>query len=138
VSTDERQFDVYDVLAVTHRLPATGSQFQGILEYVSGQSLPGPSHALGVREPSAEWLFEQHPQLRDVPPLPDFHDDERAMDEWADQQKARLGATELTVRPLPADRQEQIKPRVERLLDHAEPAKVWVADAAKPNFGLER
>jgi hypothetical protein len=137
VSTDERQFDVYDDLAVTHRLPATGSQYQGILEYVSGQSFPGPSHALGVREPSAEWLFEQHPQLRTVPPLPQL-DTERAMDEWADQQKARLGVTELTIRPMPADRQEQIKPRTERLLDHVEPAKVWMADPSQPNFGLGR
>lgn len=139
MATEERKFDVYDVLAVTHHLPSTGSQFRGILEHISGQTLLGPTNALGVQEPCARWLIEQHPQLNTVPAPPEFNGDERAMDAWADQQKARLGTNELPVKPLPEDRRAQIEPTKERLLGHVDPAKTYVANPApQPDVGLGR
>jgi hypothetical protein len=131
-----RDLDLYTVLAITHHLPSAGGPYRDALEYLSGVSLPGPSHALGVVEPCAQWLFEEHPRLREVPAVPDFAGDEAAMDAWADEQKARLGVTELPVRPLPEDRRGAIPDYMERLLDHVDPAKVYVADPTKPDFGL--
>jgi hypothetical protein len=129
-----RKFDLYAILAITHHLPSEARQFQEILEYVSGVPIPAPSHALGVVEPCAAWLIEQHPQLRDVPAVPDFAD-EAAMDAWADEQKARIGVTELPVRPLPDERRRALPAYLERVLDHVDPAKVYVTDPDQSRLG---
>ncbi|WP_236788091.1 hypothetical protein [Amycolatopsis sp. GM8] len=123
-----KEFDLYTILAITHHLPITARPYRDILEYLSGVPIPAPTHALGVVEPCAEWLIEQHPPLRDVPAVPDFQGDEAAMDNWADEQKARLGVSELAVRPLPEQRRRAIPPYMERLLDHIPPSKVYVAN----------
>ncbi|MBK1785147.1 hypothetical protein [Prauserella cavernicola] len=107
---EARTFSLYMVLAVTHGLPSYGSHYRDILEFMSGETLPSPSSSLGVTEPCREWLHEQHPRLRDVPPRPDFGDDEQAMDAWAAEQATRLGTTHLPVRPLPADRRDFTTP----------------------------
>lgn len=138
MSEQFKQVDLYTVLSITHRLPSAFKPHRDALEYLSGVSIPTPYHLLGVVESCAQWLFEQHPQLRDVPALPDFAGDETAMDAWANEQKARLGVTGLPVRPMPEDRRSSIPDHLERLLDHVDPAKVYVVDPDKPDFGLGR
>ena len=98
--SESKTFDLYAVLAVTHRLPSDLDQFVEIIGFLAG----GPVNTLAwahVREVGARWLFHQHPQLLTIPPAPDFDGDEAAMDAWADTRKQALGA-ELTINPVPA------------------------------------
>ncbi|MFI6029464.1 hypothetical protein [Amycolatopsis magusensis] len=125
--SEARTFDLYSILAVTHGLPIKGAPYRAILEFLSGLALTGPSHAHGIAPRCARELREQHPQLDDVPPVPDFHGDEAAMDAWAAEQAKRIGADHLPVRPLPRD--EEFPPYIQRLLDVADPAKVYIRHA---------
>jgi hypothetical protein len=122
---NEREFDLYSVLSVTHSLPSLWAPFREILEYLSGQPVIAPSHSIGVRDACAEWLREQHPQLNEVPGPPDFADDESAMDAWAAAQATLLGVESLVCRPMPDERRQVIGSYIERLLDHVDPTKVW-------------
>lgn len=126
MSDQARGFDLDTILAITHHLPSAARPYRDILEFISGVDIPAPTHALGVVEPCAQWLFEQHPRLREVPAVPDFRGDEAAMDTWADKQKARLGVTELPVAPLPEQRRRAIPAYLQRLLGHVDPNKVYV------------
>lgn len=121
--TDSREFDLYDILAVTHGLPADWPHYRAILEYISGAAVPEPVRCIGVKPACEEWLFEQHPQLREVPPVPrSLRTDaatDAAMDAWAEEQRTRLGMTMLPVRPLPPDRADFGSP-LEQILDAAE------------------
>lgn len=122
-----RHFDLYTVLSVTHGLPVTGPPYKDILEYLTGLSLPSPLAALPHREPCAAWLLEQHPVLRTLS-MPAFGDgDELAMDRWADECKAAIGAHELPVAPLPPGRVVD-QPIIETLADLGAAEKTYVVD----------
>jgi hypothetical protein len=107
-----RCFDLYSILAITHRLPSSAEAYEEIITFM----IDGPftvstlNVMLGVVDDCREELFRQHPQLHSIPPIPFFDDDEQAMDDWCDSQKARLGVTALPVEPLrsakPSDQQE--------------------------------
>lgn len=124
-----RVFRLYDVLAVTHHLPSVGSDYQAILEYLSGEPIPAPTHALRVADECRTWLLEQHPELCDVPPCPDFQSDEAAMDAWCAEQALRVGET-MTLDPLPLDRRD-FRSHMESLLEHVDPQDVDVLSPEK-------
>ncbi|WP_020657267.1 hypothetical protein [Amycolatopsis benzoatilytica] len=140
---DTREFDLYSILAVTHRLPSNALPFRTILAHITRRELaamPGAGvSALTVGAECRAWLLEQHPRLRDIPLPPDFHDDEAAMDAWADEQAARLGVDRLPVAPLPEG--TPLRTSLGDLLDVIARARgglddVAVADPAAPDFGL--
>lgn len=118
-------FRLYDVLAVTHGLPCLGSDYRAILEYLSGEPIPAPSHGLRVRDECRTWLLEQHPERGDVPERPDFRDDEAAMDTWCDEQVLRVGTPTMTLSPLPLDRR-CFPTHAEAIAMHAYPEDVDV------------
>lgn len=122
------EFPLYHVLGVTHALPMLGVDYQAILKYLTGQTL-SPVQALSVRDTCREWLLEQHPALRDVPPCPRFEQEsiegEAAMDAWCDEQATRLGVQTLTLTPVPVERLDT-RSDMERMLDHVDPAKVYI------------
>ena len=95
-------FDLYTILAVTHRLPSDHKPYQELITYMINEpfTVSTLNVMMGVVDLCREDLFRQHPQLHDIPPIPEFHDSERAMDEWCDAQKAALGVTTLPVEPL--------------------------------------
>lgn len=117
-----RDFDLYSILAISHGLPSDWETYRAIAEFLTGHPMPGPAHALGIRDICGPWLIEQHPALGDVPPYPHF-DTEQEMDDWAEQQAHHIGAHTLPVLPLPADR--PCPPFIERLLDRADPTTVY-------------
>lgn len=123
-----RKFDLYTILAITHGLPSVPGPYREILEFMTEVPVPAPSHAIGLVPVCRDALFAQHPQLRQVPAKPDFRGSEAAMDAWADEQKKRLGVTELPVTPLPPQRQRTVPGYMGRLLEVADPNKVHVHD----------
>jgi hypothetical protein len=131
VNANGREFGLDIVLAVTHGLPSLAEDYRVLLEYLSGLSLSAPTGVVGVAESCQEWVLEQHPRLREVPPRPDFHGDARAMDAWAAEQAVRLGAERLVLRPLPVERRD-FPPVLDRVLDVVESSgplsKVFVRD----------
>jgi hypothetical protein len=134
-----RNFDLYPILSLTHRLPCEGPPVQEVLEYMTGARFAGPGQALalGAFEPCREALFEQHPQLHSVPPIPSFQSDEE-MDAWCDEQRAALGTSTLSVDPLPPGRWEYGNV-AEGISDMRGTAKdVWIGNPTKPTFGLDR
>lgn len=131
-----RQFDLYAILAMTHRLPCSINDHLELQQHILQRP---PSTGMWAQE-CKDWLLEQHPQLHQVPPIPDFHDDEAAMDKWADQQKALLGTINLLVTPLPPDRRPGATPgdlMTEVLAKTPDASKVWSADLDKPDLGLD-
>jgi hypothetical protein len=140
---DTHEFDLYSILAVTHRLPSNALQFRTILAHITRRELaamPGAGmSALTIGADCRAWLLKQHPQLREIPLPPDFHDDEAAMDAWAAEQAARLGVDRLPVAPLPEG--TPLRTSLGDLLDVIAHARgglddVAVADPAAPDFGL--
>jgi hypothetical protein len=119
-----RTFRLDVVLAVTHHLPSSFNDYQEILEFISGAPVPGPSHSLGVDAACAQWLFEQHPRLREIPQCPQFND-ETALLAWVAERAAQIGAAELLVSPMPDEQRAAIPDYMTRLLDHVDPNKVW-------------
>ncbi|MGV9361957.1 hypothetical protein [Amycolatopsis sp. NPDC003731] len=107
-----KEFDLYSILAVTHRLPAGALQYRTILAHMVERDVDqiagaGVS-ALTLAPECRAWLLEQHPQLNQIPAPPDFHDDEAAMDAWAAEQAARIGTDHLPVTPLPPGRPRRL------------------------------
>lgn len=121
-------FDLYTILSITHRLPVEGGPYQAILKHMTGLQL-SPLQSGRARDVCAAWLLEQHPRLAEVPERPVFKEgDYAAMDAWADEQRALLGATSLPVAPLPPG-EYTAKPIVEEVLDlGVPPEKIFVVD----------
>lgn len=141
--SNAKSFDLYSILAVTHRLPSTALQYRTILAHIMGieveQMTGAGMAALTVAPECARWLLEQHPQLRDIPAPPDFHEDTDAMDAWAAEQVTQLGADRLLVAPLPPERNQH--PSLDDVLDVIAEIRgglnaVVIIDPTKPDFGL--
>jgi hypothetical protein len=132
-----RDWDLYAILAVTHGLPSLWDDYAALLEFLTGRSGLTPMLAIAAKIESETWLLELHPQLGQISSPVGGWPDEDAMDAWADQQRARYGAT-LPIRPIPADRRDTRDP-AQVAIDTAfditgddAPDKVWVADPSDP------
>ncbi|MFD0687356.1 hypothetical protein [Actinomadura fibrosa] len=100
-----REWDLYVILSVTHRLPVDLDPWLEILGFLIGDTGIGVVQGAAAQKEARDWVFTQHPQLRDIPAVPDFAEgDDAAMDEWANRYKQRYGQT-LPLRPLPQARQ---------------------------------
>ncbi|WP_370970080.1 hypothetical protein [Amycolatopsis sp. cg9] len=132
-----KDFDLYSILAVTHRLPSGALQYRTILAHIVGRDVDqiggAGMSALTLGPECRAWLLEQHPQLNRIPAPPDFHGDEAAMDAWAAEQAALIGTDHLPVAPLPPGRPRRLG--LGDLIDAIPDAnKVFVVDPDKlPN-----
>ncbi|MDS0137574.1 MULTISPECIES: hypothetical protein [unclassified Amycolatopsis] len=131
-----KEFDLYSILAVTHRLPSTALQYRTILAHMAGRDVSqiggaGVS-ALTLAPECRAWLLEQHPQLNQIPTSPDF-DDDADMDAWAAEQAALIGADHLPVTPLPPDRPRRLGlgDLIDAISDANDVNKVFVLDPDK-------
>lgn len=134
--TGAKEFDLYSILAVTHGLPSTPQQYRQIVAHIVGEEVPGVVVTSMTLGPTCkEWLREQHSELARIPPPPDFHGDDHAMDAWAAEQARRIGTDRLSVLPLPGHRRPGSE--LSDLLDRIEnPAKVVIVNPDQPDFGL--
>lgn len=127
VDDKDHLFDLRAILAMTHGLPCSLDDHLTLQRHIIQRS---PSTGMWVPE-CAEWLLEQHPQLRDVPAVPEFRGDEAAMTAWSDQQKALLGVDSLPVSPLPVDRRPDSTAfdfRSAVLDAHPHPSRIWMVE----------
>ncbi|NKE62951.1 hypothetical protein FXN61_42015 [Lentzea sp. PSKA42] len=131
-----KNFDLYTVLAVTHRLPSDLGPYVEILSWMVGKTV-NQFEWISAHPICGEALAEQHPQLRDIPAAPDFDGDERRMDAWADEQKARIGVSSLPVAPLSPDKREEAL-SVDAVAEAISLYKVWHLDLNKPDLGFDK
>lgn len=141
--SDKVEFDLYSILAVTHRLPSTARQFRTILAHILGveiDQVPGAGlAALTVAPDCALWLLEQHPQLRNIPAPPDFDGNEEAMDVWAAKQAEVLGTERLLITPIPPNRsrRDSLGDVLDTIADiRGDLNTIVIVDPTKPDFGL--
>jgi hypothetical protein len=134
-----RDFDVADILAVTHGLPVELDPYIAILAFLNER----PASVLESRSEATAWIFELHPRLQEftAPGVAgnqrgEYTDDDLAVwDAWAAQVKARVGDT-LPLQPIPRERRDP-RSLLERVLDTGvDPAKVWLLDPNRPDPGL--
>lgn len=125
-----RTFRLAAILAVTHHLPIEAGPYREIMQYLTRIELSGPMHAEQYRNVCSEWLTNQHPCLREItmPDLPE--DDYESQDRWVDGVAAKLGATQLDVEPLPAERQGETE--LDLLQRWGVLSKTWVIPAPPP------
>lgn len=133
---EAREFDLGDILAITHGYPITLDPYLDILAYLNQR----PASTIDSRTAPAAWIFDQHPRLREItaPDLPNVDptdEDLAAWDAWAAEVKARVGQT-LILQPIPEDRRDA-RSLTELVLDTGvDPRKIWHVDLTQPDLGL--
>lgn len=131
-----KTFDLYNILVLTHRLPSYLDQYVEILSWMVGKNV-NQFEWISAHPVCGEALAEQHPQLRDIPAAPDFHDDEHLMNAWVNEQKARIGASSLPVAQLSQEKRDQAL-STDVIAELIRMDKVWHLDLNKPDLGLDK